>query len=113
MPLQRRVRQVFSPDAGHLSFPRPAPPPPRPAPAPGPPMVAPVKLHSQTLDEALRSSRSDGPQRRAGADAILLQRPMPALDLAVALRVVRRRPGVRHATEPDERLEVVGDELRA
>ena len=38
---------------------------------------------------------------------------MPTLDLAVALRVVGRGPHVRHATQPDVLLEVLGDELRA
>ena len=37
---------------------------------------------------------------------------VPTLDLAVALRVVRRGPHVRHPAEPDELLEVPGDELR-
>src|SRR5262249_58237365 len=51
-------------------------------------------------------------QGRLRADAIPLEGPVPALDLAVALRVVRRRAHVRHATDPDELLEVPGDELR-
>src|SRR5262249_55623077 len=47
------------------------------------------------------------------ADALLLEDAMPALDLAVALRVVRRGPRVRHAAEADELLEITGNELRA
>src|SRR5262249_35192735 len=52
-------------------------------------------------------------QRGARADALLLEDAVPAFDLAVALRVVRRGPGVRHAALADERLEVPRDELRA
>ena len=36
---------------------------------------------------------------------------VPALDLAVGLRVVRRGPHVCHAGDADELLEVLGDEL--
>ena len=52
-------------------------------------------------------------QRGTGADAFFLEDAVPAFDLAVALRVIRRRFDVRHATEADELLEVPGDELRA
>ena len=38
---------------------------------------------------------------------------MPALDLPVALQVVRRGSGVRHAAQANELLEVPGNELRA
>jgi hypothetical protein len=38
---------------------------------------------------------------------------MPSLDLAIALRVIRRCFHMRHATEPDELLEILGNELRA
>jgi hypothetical protein len=38
---------------------------------------------------------------------------VPALDLAVRLWVVRRGAHVGHAGEPNELLEVLGDELRA
>ena len=37
---------------------------------------------------------------------------MPALDLAVRLRVIGRSPDVLHARNADELLEVLGDELR-
>ena len=52
-------------------------------------------------------------QRRPGADALFLEDTVPAFDLAVALRVVRRGAGVRHAAEADELLEIPGDELGA
>ena len=45
-------------------------------------------------------------------DAIALDGAMPAFDLAIALGVVGRSPHVRHAADPDEFLEVLGDELR-
>src|SRR5262249_32002490 len=73
-----------------------------------------VQTHRVVL---LHVARHDAPgvlhgQGRLRADAIPLDGPVPALDLAVALRVVRRRAHVRHATDPDELLEVPGDELR-
>jgi hypothetical protein len=37
---------------------------------------------------------------------------MPALNFPVRLRVIGRRPDMRHPREPDELLEVSGDELR-
>src|SRR5215208_16201 len=49
----------------------------------------------------------------AGSDRVGLDGLVPALDLAVGLRVVRRGPHVGHAGEADELLEVLGDELRA
>jgi hypothetical protein len=52
-------------------------------------------------------------QRRTRADALFFEDAMPAFDLTVALRVVRRSTGVRHATDADELLEIAGDELRA
>src|SRR4029453_2284473 len=51
-------------------------------------------------------------QGRLGADTVALDGAVEAFDLAVALGVVRRRLDVRHATDPDELLEVLGDELR-
>ena len=38
---------------------------------------------------------------------------MPALDFAVALRIIRRGPHVGHAVDADEFLEVLGDKLGA
>src|ERR1035441_7244814 len=51
-------------------------------------------------------------QRRSRPDALPFERFVPPLDLAVRLRVKRRSPDVRHARDPDELLEVLGDELR-
>jgi len=51
--------------------------------------------------------------RRFGTDALLLGRLMPSLDLAIALRIERRSPHVGHSADPDEFLEVPGDELGA
>jgi len=47
------------------------------------------------------------------ADALALYGFMPAFDLAVGLRVVRRGFDVGHAGDADELLEVFGDELGA
>src|ERR1700731_1750298 len=52
-------------------------------------------------------------QRRLDANAPSLQRFEPPLQLAVALGIVWRCSDVRHSTDPDEFLEVPGDELRA
>src|SRR5262249_40101101 len=52
-------------------------------------------------------------QRRAGADALLLEEAVPALDLAGALGIVGRGLDMGHAAQADELLEVPGDELRA
>ena len=52
-------------------------------------------------------------QRRARADAFFLEDAMPAFDLAVALRIVRRGPRMRHAADANELLEIPGNELRA
>ena len=50
-------------------------------------------------------------QRRTRTDAFFLEDAMPALDLAVALGIVRRGADVGHAAQTDELLEVPGDEL--
>src|SRR5947209_5151821 len=47
------------------------------------------------------------------ADALSFQGLEPALDLAVALGIIGGRLDVRHPADPDEILEVPGDELRA
>src|SRR5262245_26650719 len=52
-------------------------------------------------------------QRRLGANTVALDGAMEAFDLAVALGIVRRGLHMRHATDPDELLEVAGDELGA
>ena len=52
-------------------------------------------------------------QRCLRAHRLGFQRAVPALDLPVRLRIVRRRADVVHATQADEVLEVPGDELRA
>lgn len=52
-------------------------------------------------------------ERRTGPQAVALDRAMEAFELAVALRVVGARSHVRHATDANERLEVLGEELRA
>ena len=46
-------------------------------------------------------------------NAIRLERFVPTLDLAVALRIVGRCPNVGHAGHADELLEVLRDELRS
>src|SRR5215472_9237406 len=51
-------------------------------------------------------------QRRSQPDALPFQGFVPALNLAVRLRVKRRCPDMRHARDPNELLEVLGDELR-
>src|SRR4051812_5810966 len=67
-----------------------------------------VVLHESGDD----STRLVERRRLAGADGIGLDGLVVALELAVRLRAVRRRPDVRHAGEPDELLEVLRDELR-
>ena len=52
-------------------------------------------------------------QRHTRPNALVFDRAMPALQLAIALRVVRRGPHMRHPADPNELLEVLGDELRA
>ncbi len=52
-------------------------------------------------------------QRHLDADAVALEGLVPAFDLAVALRIVRRGSDMGHAADADELLEVLGDELRA
>ena len=49
----------------------------------------------------------------ARSDALALQRLVPALDLAVRLRIIRGRSDVRHARDAHELLEIAGNELRA
>ena len=51
-------------------------------------------------------------QRRFHPQTTALDRTMIAFQLAVALGVIRRGLDVRHATEPDEFLEVLRDKLR-
>ena len=50
-------------------------------------------------------------QRHAGPDALALDRLIPALYLPVGLRIIRSGPHVRHPGDPNELLEVFGDEL--
>src|SRR5512135_151075 len=52
-------------------------------------------------------------QRRLDSDALPFRGLEPPLHLAVTLRVVRRRPHMGHPADPDELLELPGDELRA
>jgi len=52
-------------------------------------------------------------QRRLDAEAVPLEGAVKAFDLAVALRIVRRRLDVRHAAHANELLEVLGHELQA
>src|SRR5262249_27857021 len=66
-----------------------------------------------TLDVTLHQSpRIIERQWRSRPDAPPFERFVPALDLSVRLRVKRRGPDVRHPRDPDEFLEVLGDELR-
>src|SRR4051794_18776587 len=51
-------------------------------------------------------------QRRSGPNALALQRFVPALNFSVRLRIERRSSDVRHARDPNELFEVLGDELR-
>src|SRR5262249_47909200 len=51
-------------------------------------------------------------QRCSWPDALPFERFVPALDLSVRLRIKRRGSDVRHARDPDELFEVLGDELR-
>src|SRR5262249_28088575 len=52
-------------------------------------------------------------QRRLGADGLGFQRAVPALDLAIRLRIVRRRAHMVHPAQADKVLEIASDELRA
>ena len=52
-------------------------------------------------------------QRAAGPNAFALDRFVPALQLSVGLRVVRRRGYVSHAVKADQLPEVAGEELFA
>src|ERR1051326_6370960 len=52
-------------------------------------------------------------QGRSRPDALSLERFVPAFDLSVRLRIVGRGSDVRHARDPNELLEVLGDELRS
>ena len=51
-------------------------------------------------------------QRNLGPDALCLDRTVPALDLPIRLRIIWRSLHVRHSRQPNELLEVPGDELR-
>src|SRR5215831_3402604 len=51
-------------------------------------------------------------QRRSRPNALSFERFMPTFDFAVRLRIVRRSSDVCHARDPNELLEVLGDELR-
>ena len=67
-----------------------------------------------TLDVTLRQSpRIIERQWRSRPDALSFERFVPAFDLSVRLRVKRRGPDVRHPRDPNELLEVLGDELWA
>ena len=50
--------------------------------------------------------------QRTGADAFLFEAAVPAFQFAVRLGVVGTGSHVRDAGQPDELLEVAGDELR-
>src|SRR5215471_17964117 len=52
-------------------------------------------------------------QRHSRSDALGFEGLMPAFDLAIRLRIVRRRLHVRHAADPDELFEVFRQKLRA
>src|ERR1017187_427497 len=52
-------------------------------------------------------------QRRSGPNALRLERFVPAFNFSVRLRIVRRRPDVRHARDTDEFFEVPRNELGA
>ena len=68
-----------------------------------------VVVVDEARDDALRFLQG----RRLGrTHRVALERLVPALDLAVRLRIVRRGAHVRHARQADELLEVLGDELR-
>jgi hypothetical protein len=56
-----------------------------------------------------RASSSDSGVPRP--NALSFERFVPAFDLSVRLGIVRRGSDVRHARDPDELLEVLGDEL--
>ena len=51
-------------------------------------------------------------KRRLGSDAFAFECLVEPLQLAVRLRIIRRRSDVGHARQPYELLEVLGDELR-
>ena len=51
-------------------------------------------------------------ERRLRANALGLQALMPPLQLAVALRIVRRSPNMIHALDPNEGFEILGHKLR-
>jgi len=66
------------------------------------------------LDVALHQTpRIFQRQWRSRPDALSFERFVPAFDLSVRLRIVGRGSDVRHARDPNELLEVFGDELRA
>lgn len=46
---------------------------------------------------------------RRGPDTLVLHRPMPALQLPVALGIVRTGPHMGHSQQPNELLEIAGD----
>src|SRR5437879_9049564 len=74
-----------------------------------------MALFRRTLCNARRTPQPDAiieGQRRAGPDAFPFERFVPAFDLSVRLRIVGRRSDVGHARDPNELLEVLGDELR-
>ncbi len=52
-------------------------------------------------------------ERRARANALAFDGAVKAFDLAVALRIVGRRPHMRHAAQSHVLLEFLGDKLRA
>ena len=47
-------------------------------------------------------------ERAARTDAFPFDALVPAFEIAVALRIIRAGPHMRHATDPDEFLEVPG-----
>ena len=68
-----------------------------------------VVLLDEPPDKLSRFAKRQG---RVRSNAIALERLMPAFDLAVALRVVRRRLHVGHPRDANELLKIFGDELR-
>lgn len=66
------------------------------------------------LDVALyQTPRIVQRQWRSRPDALSFERFVPAFDLSVRLRIVGRSSDVGHARDPNEFLEVFGNELRA
>jgi len=67
-----------------------------------------VVMFHVALHQPLRISR----RRRSRPDALFLERFVPAFDLSVRLGIVGRSSDMGHARDPNEFLEVLGNELR-